>query len=130
MLSQYTADMLVVEQRILSMPACIQSIPAAADQEDFVSMGMNGALKAKQILKNAHGVLAIELIAAAQALDFRDFTPGKGSLAGRAAVRRVVEHLDVDRPLFPDHNAMKDAVERCDVLEAVQAEIGPLRTSW
>ncbi len=130
MLSQYTADMMIVEQRILSMPSCIQSIPAAADQEDFVSMGMNGALKAKQILKNAHGVLAIELIAAAQALDFREFTPGKGSLAGRAAVRKVVEHLDVDRPLFPDHNAMMAAVERCDVLEAVQAEVGPLRTSW
>jgi len=130
MLSQYTADMMIVEQRILSTPSCIQSIPAAADQEDFVSMGMNGALKAKQILQNAHGVLAIELIAAAQALDFREFTPGRGSRAGRAAVRKVVEHLDVDRPLFPDHNAMKAAVERCDVLEAVQAEVGPLQTSW
>lgn len=130
MLSQYTADMMIVEQRILSAPSCIQSIPAAADQEDFVSMGMNGALKAKQILQNAHGVLAIELIAAAQALDFREFTPGKGSLAGKAAVRKVVEHLDVDRPLFPDHNAMMAAVERCEVLEAVQAEIGPLKTSW
>jgi histidine ammonia-lyase len=130
MLSQYTADMLIVEQRILSMPSCIQSIPAAADQEDFVSMGMNGALKAKQILDNANGVLAIELIAAAQALDFREFTPGRGSLAGRAAVRKVVEHLDVDRPLFPDHNAMKAAVERCVVLDAVQAEVGELATSW
>ncbi len=130
MLSQYTADMLIVEQRILSTPSCIQSIPAAADQEDFVSMGMNGALKAKQILTNAHGVLAIELIAAAQALDFREFTPGRGSLAGRAAVRKVVEHLEVDRPLFPDHNAMKAAVEGCVVLDAVQAEIGELATSW
>jgi histidine ammonia-lyase len=130
MLSQYTADMMIVEQRILSTPSCTQSIPAAADQEDFVSMGMNGALKAKQILQNAHGVLAIELIAAAQALDFREFTPGKGTLAGKAAVRKVVEHLDVDRPLFPDHNAMMAAVERCDVLEAVQAEVGPLKTSW
>lgn len=79
MLSQYTADMLIVEQRILSAPACVQSIPAAADQEDFVSMGMNTALKTKQILKNAYGVLAIELIAAAQALDFREFSPGKGT---------------------------------------------------
>lgn len=130
MLSQYTADTLIVEQRILSTPSCIQSIPAAADQEDFVSMGMNGALKAKQILQNAHGVLAIELIGAAQALDFREFTPGRGTLAARAAVRKVVEHLDVDRPLFPDHNAMRAAVERCDVLEAVQAEVGALATSW
>ncbi len=51
MLSQYTADMLIVEQRILSMPASIQSIPAAADQEDFVSMGMNTAIKNNQILE-------------------------------------------------------------------------------
>jgi histidine ammonia-lyase len=130
MLSQYTADMLIVEQRILSAPSCIQSIPAAADQEDFVSMGMNGALKAKQILENAHGVLAIELIGAAQALDFREFAPGRGTLAARAAVRKVVEHLEVDRPLFPDHNAMRAAVERCEVLEAVQAEVGALATSW
>ena len=83
MLSQYTADMLIVEQRILSAPSFVQSIPAAADQEDFVSMGMNAALKTKQILTNAYGVLGIELIAAAQALDFREFTPGHGH-AGRA----------------------------------------------
>jgi histidine ammonia-lyase len=58
MLSQYTADHLIVEQRILSAPASsIQSIPAAADQEDFVSMGMNTALKNGQILDNAYGVL-------------------------------------------------------------------------
>jgi histidine ammonia-lyase len=94
MLSQYTADTLIVEQRILSVPSCIQSIPAAADQEDFVSMGMNGALKTKQILENAYGVLGIELIAAAQALDFRTFTPGTGVLAGKAAVRKVVQHLE------------------------------------
>jgi len=130
MLSQYTADMLIVEQRILSAPSCIQSIPAAADQEDFVSMGMNGALKTKQILRNAHGVLGIELIAAAQALDFRDFTPGRGVRAAHAAVRRVVEHLEEDRPLFRDHNAMSAAVERGDVLEAVEREVGALGGSW
>ncbi|MHC4710557.1 MAG: HAL/PAL/TAL family ammonia-lyase, partial [Planctomycetota bacterium] len=106
MLSQYTADMLIVEQRILSTPSCTQSIPAAADQEDFVSMGLNGAIKTRQILDNAHGVLAIECIAATQALDFRDHTPGTGCRAAHAAVRQVVEHLDVDRPLFTDHNNM------------------------
>ncbi|MBI5624525.1 MAG: aromatic amino acid lyase [Elusimicrobia bacterium] len=130
MLSQYTADALIVEQRILSAPSCVQSIPAAADQEDFVSMGMNGALKAKQILENANGVLAIELIAAAQALDFRTFCFGKGTKAAHAAVREVVAHLDVDRPLFRDHNAMAAAVAECRVLGAVEAAIGPLKASW
>ena len=130
MLSQYTADTLIAEQRILSAPSCIQSIPAAADQEDFVSMGMNAALKTKQILRNAYGVLAIELIGAAQALDFRDFTPGAGTRAARDAVRAVVEHLDEDRPLYPDHNAMAATVERGDVLAAVEREIGQLTSSW
>ncbi len=130
MLSQYTADMLIVEQRILSAPSFVQSIPAAADQEDFVSMGMNAALKTKQILTNAYGVLGIELIAAAQALDFREFTPGAGTRAAKAAVRKVVEHLEEDRPLFTDHNAMMACVERCDVLAAVEGEIGPLANSW
>jgi len=130
MLSQYTADSLVVEQRILSAPAFIQSIPAAADQEDFVSMGMNGALKTLSILDNARGVVGIELIAAAQALDFRDFEFGAGTRAAHAAIRRVVEHLGEDRPLFTDHNHMKAAVERCEVLDAVEAEIGELGTSW
>jgi histidine ammonia-lyase len=130
MLSQYTAGMMVVEQRILSQPSYTQSIPAAADQEDFVSMGMNAALKTRQILENAWGVLGIEFIAAAQGLDFREFTPGVGTRAAHAAVRQVVEHLEVDRPLFTDHNNMMAAVERCDILAAVEAEIGELAKSW
>ena len=110
MLSQYTADHLIVEQRILSAPASIQSIPAAADQEDFVSMGMNTALKNLQILDNAYGVLGIEFMAGAQALDFREFTPGQGVQAARDVIRRHVAHLDVDRPLHADHNTMKALV--------------------
>jgi histidine ammonia-lyase len=130
MLSQYTAGTLIVEQRILSTPSCIQSIPAAADQEDFVSMGMNGALKTGQILENANGVLGIELMAAAQALDFRDHGFGNGVKAAHAAVREVVDFLDEDRPLFPDHNAMSDAVKCGSILEAVRSAVGPFQASW
>jgi histidine ammonia-lyase len=126
MLSQYTADHLIVEQRILSAPASIQSIPAAADQEDFVSMGMNTAIKNGQILDNAYGVLGIEFMAAAQALDFRQFTPGKGTQKAREVIRRHVAHLDVDRPLFPDHNVMKALVKSGKILEEVEKEIGLL----
>jgi len=127
MLSQYTADTLIVEQRILSLPASIMSIPAAADQEDFVSMGMNTALKNIQILDNAYGVIGIELMAAAQALDFRQFTPGKGSLKAREVIRKHVAHLEVDRPLYPDHNAMKALVKSCEILEAVEKVVGKLK---
>ncbi|MFO7613668.1 MAG: aromatic amino acid ammonia-lyase [Bacteroidales bacterium] len=126
MLSQYTADMMIVEQRILSAPASIQSIPAAADQEDFVSMGMNVALKNFQILDNAYGILGIELMAAAQALDFREFTFGKGVTKAKEVIRKYVEFLDVDRPLYDDHNAMKALVKSCEILREVEKTVGSL----
>jgi histidine ammonia-lyase len=126
MLSQYTADMMIVEQRILSAPASIQSIPAAADQEDFVSMGMNTALKNFQILDNAYGILGIEMMAAAQALDFREYNFGKGVTKAKEIVRKYVEFLDIDRPLYDDHNKMKKLVESCEILEEVEKVVGSL----
>ena len=120
MLSQYTADSLIVEQRILSAPASIQSIPAAADQEDFVSMGMNTALKNFQILDNAYGILGIEIMAAAQALDLRDYKFGKGVTKAHEVVRRHVDFLDIDRPLYPDHTNMKELIKSCEILEEVE----------
>ena len=126
MLSQYTADMLIVEQRILSAPACIQSIPAAADQEDFVSMGMNTALKNFQILDNAYGILGIEFMAAAQALDFREYRTGRGVAKAKEVIRKHIDFLDVDRPLYRDHNIMKEVVKSNEILEKVEQEIGNL----
>ncbi|MBI9037562.1 MAG: aromatic amino acid lyase [Bacteroidales bacterium] len=126
MLSQYTADMQIVEQRILSAPASVQSIPAAADQEDFVSMGMNTALKNNQILENAYGILGIEIMAAAQALDFREYKFGKGVTKAKEVVRRHVEFLDIDRPLYDDHNKMKELVKSCEILEEVEKVVGDL----
>lgn len=126
MLSQYTADTLIVEQRLLSTPASIQSIPAAADQEDFVSMGMNTAIKNHQIIDNSYGVLGIEFMAAAQALDFRDFTPGRGVQTARKVIRKYISHLDEDRPLYPDHNKMKALVKSGEILEEVEGEVGSL----
>ena len=126
MLSQYTADMMIVEQRILSAPASVQSIPAAADQEDFVSMGMNTAIKNFQILDNAYGILGIEMMAAAQALDFREYSFGNGVTKAHEVVRRHVDFLDIDRPLHSDHNTMKDLIQSCEVLEEVEKVVGEL----
>jgi histidine ammonia-lyase len=126
MLSQYTADMLIVEQRILSQPASTMSIPAAADQEDFVSMGMNTALKNLQILENARAVVGIELMAAAQALDFREHQPGAGVDKAREVIRRHVTHLDIDRPLHVDHNAMAALVASGELLREVEEKVGSL----
>lgn len=126
MLSQYTADMQIVEQRILSAPACIQSIPAAADQEDFVSMGMNTAIKNFQILDNAYGILGIEFMAAAQALDFREYNFGKGTTKAKEVIRKYVDFLDIDRPLYPDHTNMQKLVKSCEILHEVEKEVGSL----
>jgi histidine ammonia-lyase len=127
MLSQYTADMQIVEQKLLSAPASIQSIPAAADQEDFVSMGMNTAIKNFQILDNAYGILGIEIMAAAQALDFRDYKFGDGVTKAKEIVRKHVEFLEVDRPLYNDHNKMKDLVKSCEILEEVEKKVGNIQ---
>ena len=128
MLSQYTADTLIVEQRILSMPASVQSIPAAADQEDFVSMGMNTAIKNNQILECAYGILGIEFMAAAQALDFRkdEYKFGTGVQKAKDVIRKHVEFLDIDRPLYPDHTVMKELVRSCEILEEVEKVVGSL----
>ncbi len=126
MLSQYTADSLIVEQRILSAPASIQSIPAAADQEDFVSMGMNTAIKNAQIIDNACGVIGIELMAAAQALDIREFSFGKGVSKAREVIRKYVDFLEIDRPLYPDHTKMKELVKSGEILDEVEKAIGSL----
>ena len=126
MLSQYTADMMITEQRILSSPAATLSIPAAADQEDFVSMGMNTAIKNGQILENALGILGIEFMAAAQALDIRDFTTGRGTRAAHEVIRRHVDFLEIDRPLYPDHTKMRELVRSCEILDAVESVVGPL----
>ena len=89
-------------------------------------MGMNTAIKNAQILDNAYGILGIEFIAAAQALDFRDFSPGIGVQKAKAVVRKHVAHLDIDRPLYPDHTKMKEVVKSCEILEAVENAIGSL----
>ncbi len=127
MLAQYTAGALCAENRILSHPAATQSIPAAADQEDFVSMGMTTALKTKQILKNAQAVLGIEMMAGAQAMDFRrPLRGGKGTEAAYEVIRKRVAFLEEDRPLYPDNNAMAALVESGEILEAVERAVGKL----
>ena len=126
MLSQYTADTQIVEQRILSAPASIQSIPAAADQEDFVSMGMNTALKNIQIIDNAYGILGIEFMAAAQGLDFRNHKLGDGVTIARKVIRKYVDYLDVDRPLYVDHDSMKKLIKSCEILDEVELSLGNL----
>jgi len=127
MLTQYTAGALVNECRVLCTPAATGSIPAAADQEDFVSMSMTTALKTRQIISHACAVIAIELIAGAQGLEFRKpVRPGKGVQAAYEVVRKHVAPLKEDRPLNNDINRMAEAVASGELVEAVEGEIGEL----
>lgn len=128
MLAQYTAASLVCENRVLSTPAATGSIPTAADQEDFVSMAMTTAVKTKEILKNSNAIIAVELMAAAQALDFRKpLKPGEGTQVALDTVRKHVRHLEEDRPLYPDIINLSEVVKSGDVLSAVEAAIGNLK---
>jgi len=130
MLTQYTAGSLICENRILCQPAAIGSIPAAADQEDFVSMGMNSAIKGRQILDNSYTILAIEYMAAAQAMDF--LKPARPSAASQAAyeiIRETVDFLDDDRPLFDDINRLSEKVRDNTIVNDVENAIGALETS-
>jgi histidine ammonia-lyase len=121
MLTQYTAGALVCENRVLSHPAATGSIPAAADQEDFVSMGMTTAIKTRQIIENAWYVVAIELMAAAQAFDFRlPVKPAPATQAAYEVIRNHVKTLDQDRPLFDDINRLAEVAKHGTILEAVR----------
>ncbi|HEY6156022.1 MAG TPA: histidine ammonia-lyase [Gemmatimonadales bacterium] len=103
MTAQIAAAALVAECRVLATPASVQSVPTEGNQEDVVPMGMTAAWKAERILANAARIVAIELLAAAQGLEFlRPLKPGQGVARTLAALRRLVPPLAGDRPLSGD----------------------------
>ncbi|HVH52106.1 MAG TPA: aromatic amino acid lyase, partial [Gaiellaceae bacterium] len=111
MIPQYVAASLVSENKVLCHPASVDSIPTSAGQEDHVSMGNAAGLKAWQVLANCESVLAIELLAGAQAVEFHaPLEPGVGVRAVRAAVRELSPRLRDDRSLAPDIEAVASAI--------------------
>jgi histidine ammonia-lyase len=103
MIAHVTAAALLNECKVLSHPASTDSVPTSGGKEDHVSMGMTGAMKLRQIVQNLEYILAIEMMCAAQGLDYR--LPLKPSLAVAEAhkrIRSVVPHLDEDRIPAPD----------------------------
>lgn len=127
MVAQYTAAALVSENKVLSHPASVDSIPTSANKEDHVSMGMAAALKARRIFENALYVVAIELLCAAQGLDFRKpLKAGVGAEAAYELVRSRIEHLKEDRILHYDINEARDMVFSGEVLEAIEKVMGEL----
>ncbi len=111
MIAQYTAASLVSENKVLSHPASVDSIPTSANQEDHNSMGSVAALKLEQVIDNVEGVLAIEILCATQGIDFlKPLKPGKGSGAAYHLVRSVVPFLEDDRNISIDIAKVKELI--------------------
>jgi histidine ammonia-lyase len=129
MLAQYTAAALVADNKVLAHPDSVDSIPTSADQEDHISNSMNAGRHAWQILRNVERVVGIELVTAAQALDFRlraDPTVklGAGTAAAYARVRHDIQHLDRDRLMYPDLEHGAELVRSGEIVRAVQGALG------
>ena len=123
MIPQYVAAALVSENKALCHPGSVDSIPTSAGQEDHVSMGNGSGLKALQVVANAERVLAIELLAGAQAVEFlAPLEPGLGVRAARAAVRGISERLREDRPLSADIERVATAIREGRIGAAVEAQ--------
>jgi histidine ammonia-lyase len=127
MILQVTAAALASENKALSHPASVDSIPTSANQEDHVSMGVTAARKTREVASNLAQILAIELLAAAQAIEFRrPLTSSPALEAVHAAVRKRVAPYERDRVSYPDLAAARELVVTGAVLEAVKNEIGDL----
>ncbi len=128
MIAQYTAAALVSENKVLAHPASVDSIPTSAGQEDHVSMGSIAARSAARIVENVRNVMAIEMLCAAQAIDFHleEYLPGKGTHAAHRLIRQHVPYLEVDRILYKDIEKIHQLVASGAIVSAVESEIGKL----
>jgi len=127
MIPQYTAASLVSENKVLSHPASVDSIPSCENQEDHVSMGTTSARKGREILWNAEYVVAIELLCAAQGLDFRQpLQAGKGTRTAYLELRKVVKHVDEDRILVKDIEKIVNLIRTRKLVKEVEKVVGKL----
>ncbi|MCB5271697.1 MAG: histidine ammonia-lyase [Candidatus Cloacimonetes bacterium] len=121
MIVQLTAAALISENKVLSHPACVDSIPTSANQEDHVSMGSVSAIKLLQVMENVSNVIAIELLISAQALDSRNVLSSPALEAAKAALRKEVPILQEDRIMYPDVEKSIALIKDSAILKAVQA---------
>ncbi|HEY5440464.1 MAG TPA: histidine ammonia-lyase [Gemmatimonadaceae bacterium] len=123
MMAQVTAASLASECKVLSHPASVDTIPTDGNKEDQVPMAMGAAWKLRRIVGNVRNILAIELMCAAQGLDYRlPLTAGRGAATGQRLVRELVAPLGQDRVLSTDIHVLADAIERGHFTASVRAE--------
>ncbi|MFQ6080272.1 MAG: histidine ammonia-lyase, partial [Candidatus Bathyarchaeia archaeon] len=122
--TQLTAAALASENKVLAHPASVDSIPTCANFEDFVSMGPVAARKAMEILRNVEHIVAIELLCAAQGIDFRDPEKlGKGTKAAYSAIRKTVPMLKEDRGMLRDIETVVELIRGGELVEAVETAL-------
>ncbi len=127
MIAQYAAASLVSENKVLSHPASVDSIPTSANKEDHVSMGAWAARKCREIVANTEEVIAIELLCAAQAIDlFTNMKAGDGTLAAYEMIRSEVDYMKEDRLLSIDIAKVKQLLKEGSIVKAVEDSIGKL----
>lgn len=127
MIPQYTAAALVSENKVLAHPSSVDSIPTSANQEDHVSMASIGSRHAARIIENTRRVLAIELLSAAQGLEFRDISKlSPASQAVYRAIRSVSPAITQDRELYRDIHAIDGLLMSADLRRSVEAVSGKL----
>ncbi len=121
MIPQYTAASLVAENKVLCHPASVDSIPSSLGQEDHVSMGSIAATKLLQVFKNVERVLSIEMLVAAQALDYRQpLRPGQGVEIAFHAVREKVSHRHVDDLFHQDMDACREIIRSDQLIQKIE----------
>ena len=127
MIVQYSAASLVSENKVLAHPASVDSIPSSANQEDHVSMGTIAARKAGEILENTRRVLAMEILAACQAIDLREEKAlGQGTEIVYRIIRENIPALEEDRVMYKDLDRCNEILKSNILLEEVERSIGKL----
>ncbi|MFQ5812930.1 MAG: histidine ammonia-lyase [Anaerolineae bacterium] len=130
MLAQYTAAALASENKVLAHPASADTIPASANIEDHASMGCTSARQAREVLENTETILAIELFAAAQGIDFRremlggEPRLGRGTAVAYELIRQRVPFLERDAIMYPYIEAVRELVSSGELVRAVDGAIG------
>jgi histidine ammonia-lyase len=121
MIAQVTSAALVAESRVLCHPASVDSIPSSAGREDHVSMGMTAALKGRQVADFTRTCLAIEILVASQALDYRlPVKAGRGPRAAHELVRSRVPTMEKDREIHRDIEAVCELIDSGELLRTVR----------
>ncbi|MFQ6124264.1 MAG: histidine ammonia-lyase [Candidatus Heimdallarchaeota archaeon] len=127
MLAQYIAAALVSENKVLATPASVDSIPVSANTEDYVCMGMHAAMKARTIIENTMCIIAIELLCAAQALDFRaPLRFGRGTQKAYEVIRHEISHLEEDRETYRDIKKLVEMIRSGTIVRLVEDIVGQL----